>query len=366
MNFDHSEDEAMFKAVAERFVADRYDPERRRGYQRESLGYSVENWKLLAGLGLIGAMFDAGDGGLNIGDTALAAIFEAFGRGLVVEPLAENLLLAGNLFARTAPADLKAKWMPGIVSGELRLALAHRERNARKSVDWIETSALRNGQSTYLSGEKSVVPGGYGADAFIISARAFGAAGDREGTAMFLVPAGSKGLEIKPWRLIDGSVAVSLTLDRVFVESEACLSGGLAEIEWAQSRASLATSAEALGIMERLFADTLEFLKTRTQFGATLGSYQALQHRMVAQYSILAQTRGLLERAVIEGSARAIDGARAFIAEASVTLGHEMIQMHGGMGVTDELAIGHGHKRLMMLSRWPGDATASLDRYACS
>jgi alkylation response protein AidB-like acyl-CoA dehydrogenase len=364
VNFDLSQDEEMFKAVAERFVSDRYDPDRRRGYLAEPWGFSADNWKLLGELGLISAMFGTDEGGLGVGETGLGAIFEAFGRGLVVEPLAQSLLLAGGLFARTASVSLKAQWMPDLVSGARRLALAHRERGARKNGGWTETTAQANGHGQCLSGEKSVVPAGYGVDAYIVSARVSGAAGDRDGIALFLIDAGAKGVTINPWRLIDGSVAITATLDQVQVDGGACLGGGHGEIEAAQSRASLAASAEALGIMERLFTDTLDYLKTRTQFGASLGSFQVLQHRMVAQYSVLEQSRGLLNLAVIENTPRAIDGARAFIAEASITLGHEMIQMHGGMGVTDELIIGQGHKRLMMLSRWPDDASAALDRYA--
>jgi alkylation response protein AidB-like acyl-CoA dehydrogenase len=367
VNFDLSEDELMFKAVAERFVANRYDSDQRRTHQRDPGGFSLANWSLLGELGLISAMFAEADGGLGVGETALAAIFEAFGHGLVIEPLAENLLLAGSLFARTAPATLKAAWMPALVAGERRIAFAHRESRARKNAAWVETIAQGNGrgngQVTYLTGEKSVVPAGYGVDAFIVSARASGDAGARDGIALYLVDATAKGVSTSPWRMIDGSVAITLTLDRVHVDADACLHGGLDDIDWAQSRASLATCAEALGIMERLFAETLAYLKTRKQFGVALGSFQVLQHRMVAQYSMLAQARGLLTLAVLEKTALAIDGARAFIADASVTLGHEMIQMHGGMGVTDDLIIGHGHKRLLMLSRWPDDASAALDRY---
>ncbi len=364
MNFDLTEEEEMFRAVAERFVSDRYDVERRRGYLREPSGYSAQNWKLLSALGLVAAMFGEEDGGLAVGETAIASIFEAFGRGLVVEPLAESLLLAGGLFARTAGATLKSEWMGSLVAGDRRIAFAHREHGARDNGAWIQTSAERGGQGSRLSGEKSLVLAGVGADAFIVSARTSGAVSDRDGIALFLVEAGAQGVNLNPWRLIDGSVAVTLTLDNVLVDEGACLGGGLDDIEASQVRAALATCAEAVGIMERLFADTLDYLKTRKQFGVTLGSFQALQHRMVAQYSMLEQARGLLNLAIIENTARAIHGARAFISEASITFGHEMIQMHGGMGVTDELAIGHGHKRLMMLSRWPDGAGAALDRYS--
>jgi alkylation response protein AidB-like acyl-CoA dehydrogenase len=364
MNFDLSEDEEMLKAVAERFVTDRYDNDKRRAYRSENTSFSSANWALMGELGLIGAMFDAADGGLGVDATGLSTIFEALGRGLVVEPLADGALLAGGLFARLAAAALKARWIKGLLSGEKRLALAHRERGARKNGAWVETTAKRNGHGTYVSGEKAVVPGGIGADAFLVSARVSGEPGSRDGIALYLVDAGAKGVRTRDWRLLDGSAAVTLQLDDVLVEGDACLGGGLSDIEAVQSRASLAASAEALGIMERLFAETIDYLKTRTQFGATLGSFQALQHRMVAQYAALEQARALLTLAVIEGSDRAIDGARAYIADVSVTLGHEMIQMHGGMGVTDELSIGHGHKRLMLLSRWPDDAGVCLDRYS--
>jgi alkylation response protein AidB-like acyl-CoA dehydrogenase len=299
-----------------------------------------------------------------MGPTGLAAIFEALGHGLVVEPLAQGAIVAGGLFARLASDPLKADWMVGLISGAKRLALAHRERSARQNVGWVETSARQDGQGVILSGEKSLVPAGMGADAYLVSARTDGAAGDRDGVALYLVDAGAQGLTIKPWRLLDGSVAITLTLDNVAISRPDCLGGTLADIKTAQSRAALADCAESLGIMERLFADTRDYLKTRTQFGVALGSFQALQHRMVAQYAVLEQARALLTLAAIQGSATATDGARAFIADASVALGHEMIQMHGAMGVTDELAIGHGHKRLMMLARWPEDAAAALDRYA--
>jgi alkylation response protein AidB-like acyl-CoA dehydrogenase len=265
-----------------------------------------------------------------------------------------------------APDEFKSDWMPALVAGARRIAFAHREVRARKNGAWVETTAQRNGQDMYVSGEKSVVPAGFGVDGFIVSARVSGDAGDRDGIGLFFVPANAQGVAINPWRLIDGSVAITLTLDNVLIDSVACLRGGLKDIEEAQSRAALATSAEALGIMERIFSETLEYLKTRKQFGVSLGSFQSLQHRMVAQYSILEQSRGLLNLAAIDKTPRAIDGARAFIAEASVTLGHEMIQMHGGMGVTDDLIIGHAHKRLMLLSRWPDDACVALDRYAAS
>lgn len=368
MNFDLSEEDEMLKALAERFVADRYDQERRRRYQQSSTGFSDENWRLLCELGLIAALFSAEDGGLGIGDPGLVTVFEALGAGLVVEPLVENAAVPGSLLANAAPDSPGAIWLAKLIGGEARLALAHRELAARHNFAWVETRAQDNGNGMLLTGTKSLVPAGRDVDAYIVSARLSGNTGDRDGIGLFLVDAKAPGLGIRPWPLVDGSVAVALTLDNVAVPHEHRLDGGLVQIEAALERGAFLNCAEALGIMEKLYADTLNYLRTRMQFGTALGSFQALQHRMVAQYARLEQCRALLNLATATTEAharsRAVHGARAFIADASVTFGHEMIQMHGAMGVTDELIIGHGHKRLLLLSRWPEDAGAALDRYA--
>ncbi len=367
MNFDLTEDEEMLKALAERFVTDRYDAEQRRTYQAEPQGFSKANWSMLAELGLIAAMFSEADGGLGVGRTGLIAMMEALGRGLIVEPLAENVGLAANLLARVAPSDVRDTWLPGLADGSRMVALAHREHAARQTPTWVETKAAATGDGHTLSGAKSMVVAGLGADAYLVTARQSGAVDAADGVAIFLVEANAPGLTTTPWRLADGTYAVALTLNNVPATN---LGGSLADLDAAQTAAALLRSAEALGVMEKLFADTLDYLRTRKQFGVALGTFQALQHRMVAQYAMLEQARGLLYLAAMTDDAdgnlleKRIHGARAFIADAAMTLGHEMIQMHGGMGVTDELVIGHGHKRLMVLARWPEDATAALDRYA--
>jgi alkylation response protein AidB-like acyl-CoA dehydrogenase len=363
VNFDLTEDEEMLKALVERFVEDHYDPDKRRDYLAAPEGFSRKNWTLMGELGLIALPFAPENGGLGANATALATIFEVLGRGLVVEPLGEATLLAGGLFERLATEELKSEWMPALVAGEKRLAFAHREAAARDNMAWVEMTT-HDGR---LTGEKSLVVAGAGADGYLVSARLSGAPGGDDEIGIFFVEASAPGLSIESWRLVDGAVGATLRLQNVDAVS---LGGSLADIEAVMTRITLAQSAEALGIMERLFAETLEYLKTRKQFGAALGTFQALQHRMAAQYSQIEQARALLNLAMMtdpdDESAwrKAVDGARAFIADASVALGHEMIQMHGGMGVTDELIVGHGHKRLMMLSRWPESAARSFDRYA--
>ncbi|WP_221796723.1 acyl-CoA dehydrogenase family protein [Aquisediminimonas sediminicola] len=370
MNFDLSEDEEMLKAVAERFVTDHYDLERRRGYLAHPQGFSPENWALMGELGLIAAPFAEDNGGIGVGRTGMITIFEALGRGLVVEPLAESVVLAGSLFERSAPDDLKAAWIESLVMGERRLAVAHAEANARDNANWVETTAQIIDGNAILNGEKSAVIAAIGADAYLVSARISGTPFDPAGIALFLVEADTPGLSVTSWRTVDGSVAGILTLDNVSVPPAHFLNGGAQALASAQLDASLVRSAEMLGIMERIFAETQDYLRTRKQFGKPLASFQALQHRMVAQYSALEQSRSLLYFAAmtdpldLASSQKAIDGARAFIAQAAVPLGHEMMQLHGGMGVTDELIIGHGHKRLLMLSRWPESPIATLDRHA--
>ena len=175
MNFDLSEDELMLRDVAARFVSERYTGDARRRHLRHEAGFCPDNWALLGELGLIAAPFAPDNGGLGAGATDLAVIFEALGRGLVVEPLAECAVLAGGLFEAIAPPALQADWLPGLVTGERRLAVAHRERGARDNPAWVETRATPVGDGWRLDGEKSLVPAGVGVDAFLVSARRAGA-----------------------------------------------------------------------------------------------------------------------------------------------------------------------------------------------
>ncbi|MDF8334563.1 acyl-CoA dehydrogenase family protein [Novosphingobium cyanobacteriorum] len=365
VNFDLTEDEEMLKALAERFVVDQYDIDRRRAYVATDEGFGRENWALLGELGLIAAPFAEEHGGLGLDATGIATVFEALGKGLVVEPLIDAVLLAGRLFAATAPEALAAQWIEGLLAGHKRLALAHAETGSRDGSLWVETSATSQGDVATLTGTKAYVVAGAGADGYVVSARTGGSPGDDDGLGLYFVEAGAAGLTATRWRVADGSVAVSLTLDAV---PAVALSGGIAQIEEVEQVASLARSAEAVGIMQRLFDETLEYLRTREQFGTPLGQFQAIQHRMAAQYTALEQARALLNYAMVtQGTpefASAVRGVRAFVAPAALELGHEMIQFHGGMGVTDELIIGHGHKRLLVISRWPDSPEAALDAYA--
>ncbi|RVQ66578.1 acyl-CoA dehydrogenase [Croceicoccus ponticola] len=370
MNFELNEDEEMLKAVVERFVLDRYDVESRRTYLGEAGGFSAENWALLAELGVMAVPLPEDFGGLGLDATALAVTFEALGRGIVVEPVLESAVLPALILANCNNADLAERWIGELASGEKRIALAHAEANARSGSTWIETRAVEQDGSVTLDGSKAYAIAGGSADAFLVSARFSGNPGDADGWSLFLVPADATGLRIEQWRLADGTWTASLDLSAVTVGADARIDCNADQVVHIRALASLARSAEALGIMEAMFAETLDYIRTREQFGTPLGTFQVIQHRMADQYAALEQSRALIELATVNAGepsfARHVAGARAFIAETSLALGHEMIQMHGGMGVTDELSIGQGHKRLLVLSRWPEPPTATLDRFAAA
>ena len=359
MNFELTEDEEMLKAVVERFVADHYDVEKRRKYLREPAGFSGDNWSVLADLGLLALPFAEDDGGLDLGATALSVVFQALGRGIVVEPLLESAILPGLYLAHGLPGDLRGEWLAGVLAGEKRVALARQDAGLYRG---DQTVRAREADGTaVLSGQKPFAIAGAEADAFIVAA---------DDGALYLVPADAPGLEVREWRLADGTHTASLGLDEVTVPASHRLDIAPEAATRIETLAALARASEALGIMDAMFQETLGYLRTREQFGTAIGKFQAIQHRMAALYAVLEQCRALVETAIVaEGTDRFADdtqGARAFIAEHSLELGHEMIQMHGGMGITDELSIGQGHKRLLVLSRWPEPPLATLDRYAAA
>lgn len=365
MNFELNEDEEMLKAVVERFVGDRYDVERRRGYLNEDSGFSAENWSVLAELGILAVPFSDDDGGLGLDATALSVIFQALGAGIVVEPVLESAILPGLYLAEGLSGELRDDWVAGIISGERRLAMARREMGLIGNDRPHQTTVRTTGESVIVDGEKAYAIAGGKADGFIVSA-----IGEDGAESLYLIPADAEGLDTREWRLADGSFTASLTLEGVTIPASNRLELDAAGQQRIETLASLARSSEALGIMGAMFNETLEYLRTREQFGMPLGKFQAVQHRMAGQYALLEQCRALVELAVVNESkpdfTTNTDGARAFIAEHALELGHEMIQLHGGMGVTDELAIGQGHKRLLVLSRWPEAPLVTLDRYAAA
>jgi len=351
VDFGLNDDQAMLKTLIERFVADRYPSGARSGYRAASAGFSNENWALLAELGVLSLPFAEPDGGLGGGAVEIATVMEEIGHGLVAEPLLDCLLVGGGLIAHAGTAPQRQAWIGRIMAGEAQVALAWAEHGTRFDLDRPAT-IFSDGA---LHGAKTLVAGA--ADAYVVTAT------DRGVAKLFLVAADASGLHRRDYRLVDGSIACELAMDGIAAEP---MAAGLETLSAVADRARLAASAEMVGIMTLLFDTTLDYVRQRQQFGVAIGSFQALQHRLADQYAALEQARSQLYRAMLaepDEAQAAIAAAKSYISTAAVRLGEECIQLHGGMGVSDELDLGHGHKRILRLASYFGDAAHELQRY---
>lgn len=369
MDFELSEEQTLLRNLVDRFVKDRYDAARRAAYLGTEAGFSAEGWAMLADMGVLALPFAAGHGGMEGGLVEIMVTMMALGRGVAVEPMLAGPLMAGTLLEQAGTAEQIAAWLPRIIDGSAHLALAHIERQARHDLAWVKTTARPRGEHAILNGGKSFVLGAGGADGFIVSARdAAAKPGDENAIGFYLVAADAPGLTRKPYRLTDGSVSCVLELSET---PAAPLAGGWRAFRAMLDKARLAISAEMVGIMDMLLEQTLDYVRSRKQFGAAIGSFQAIQHRAVELYVLLEMSRSHLFRAASmdhdgEALTQAILGAKCFIADAAVKLAEECIQFHGAMGVTDELIIGHGYKRLLLLAALFGDSDSDLEAYAAA
>lgn len=360
MNFDFSEEQLLLRETVSRWAAERHglDTARRRAQRRQPGGFDREGWRELGALGLLALPFAADMGGLGGGPADLVAVAEPLGAALAIEPFTEALVMAGSLIEAGGDRATLAR----VIAGEAVPAAALGERGGRYNLHHVETRARAEGAGWRLSGAKSAVWQGGAADLFLVSARVAGDARERAGLGLFLVEAAA--VERRPWVAADGSLAAELAFHdapATFLECDA-----EDALDLALDRTWLAAAAEMLGIAQMLFDQTLAYVKTRVQFGQPIGRFQAIQHRMVDCYARLEQARSMVYRAAARGDTAAIAAARAFVAEASIAIAHEAVQFHGGMGVTDELVIGHGLKRIQMLARLHGDSDVAAGRYAAA
>ncbi len=364
MNFDLTEDQALLKAAVERFVSDSYggDLEARRAARVTPAGFAAQHWQRLADSGVLALPVSAANEGLGGGRVELMVVMEALGRGLVAEPVLDAAIVPATLLDAAQQKPLLASLM----TGETLFALAHAEREARYNLAHVGTSAKVRGDKVIIDGMKTAVLSGGVADVLIVSARSSGGTRDRDGIGFWIIPANAPGVDRRSYRLADGSVAAEIALRGVEVDAGAQLPGGLEILAPVVATARLAAAAEMLGLMTLLFDNTLAYVKTRSQFGKSLGSFQVIQHRMTDAYVLVEQARSHVVRAALASDAdfaRAAAGAKAFVADAALKVAHEAVQLHGGMGITDELLIGHALKRVRVLALTFGDVTAALDDY---
>jgi alkylation response protein AidB-like acyl-CoA dehydrogenase len=371
MNFNLSEEQTMIQDSVARFVQDNYTFDQRNATVALPHGLRPENWQQFAKLGWLSIPFAATYGGFGGGPVDTMVIMQEFGRGLVAEPYLPTVLLFGALLEAGASEELKNELIPQIIAGELQGAFAFVERQSRYAITDVKTRARQDGVDWVLSGEKTVVLNGGAAQKLVVLARSSGDQADESGLSLFLVDSRAEGLTTNTYRMTDGREAANVTLDNVKAED---VIGGLGEgyslMSPVVDRAMIAVAADALGVMESLSAQTLDYLKTRKQFGTHIGSFQALQHRMVDSFAACENTRSLLYRAVCaldsgdEDAQRSLLALKVMVGRAGRRIGGEGIQMHGGMGMTEELPVGSYVKRLMIANTLFGDADHHQQRFS--
>ena len=373
MDFSYNEIQAMLDDSVEKFIANDYDFETRQKYAASDKGYSPEVWRTFAELGWTSVPFSEEDGGFGGGPADLMVLMLRFGKGLVVEPYLANIVLAGGVLRRAADAGQKQQWLHPVIAGELQAALAYAEPQSRYDIGNVRTTAAADGDGWVLNGAKGVVFNGGNAELLVVSARTSGAQTDAEGITLFAVPASADGIRVRAYPTVDGQQAAEIHFDNVAVAGSAVLGEpgeGFAALDAAIDDATLAVSAEAVGIMQVMAEKTVEYSKNRMQFGVPIGSFQVLQHRMVDMFTDCEQSYSLLLWATMraaqgdEDAKRAISAIKYQVGTAGRKVGQEAVQIHGGMGVSWDVDIAHYFKRLTAIDQILGNADWHLDRLA--
>jgi len=373
MDFSLNDVQEMLADSIDKFIENDYDFDTRQKYAASDKGYSDDVWKTFAELGWTAVPFSEADGGFDGGPVDIMVIMRRFGSALIVEPYLANVVLAGGVLKRVANDEQKQRWLHPVIGGELQAALAFMEPQARYELSNVASTAQQDGDDWVLSGRKGFVINGGTADVLVIPARTSGDSCAEDGITLFLVDASAKGLSRNAYHTVDGLRAAEITLHDVRVGPDAVLGqagGGYAALEAAMSDATLAVSAEAVGIMQLLKDKTVEYSKSRSQFGVPIGTFQALQHRMVDMLTACEQAESLLVWATMTyaqngtEASRAISSVKYLVSSSGQRVAEEAVQIHGGMGVTWELDVAHYFKRVTAIGQLFGNADWHLDKLA--
>jgi alkylation response protein AidB-like acyl-CoA dehydrogenase len=364
MDFSLNEFQSMLADSVAKFVSNEYDFATRQRSAADSRGYSAGVWQNFCDLGWTALPFAESDGGLDGGPIETMLLMQQFGRGLVVEPYLANVVLAGGVLRRLGNDAQKTRWLQPLISGDLQATLAFVEPQSRYEIAAIATTAVADGDSWIINGSKGVVLNGGNAGLLIIPAMT-------AGVSLFAVAADADGVTRKSYATVDGAAAAELTLHNVRVDRGALLGAadqGLPTFEAVIDEATLAVCAEAVGIMQALTDKTVEYCKNRVQFGVPIGSFQALQHRMVDMFTATEQSYSLLLWATLANADNTADAKRAVsaikyqIGTAGKLVGQEAVQLHGGMGMSWEFDVGHYFKRLTVIGQMLGNGDWHLDK----
>ncbi|MEP5568617.1 MAG: acyl-CoA dehydrogenase [Halioglobus sp.] len=370
MDFSLSEEQVLLRESVEKYVADHGGVERHRKLSQSEMGYDGDAWKAFAELGWLALPFSEADGGLGGSVTDQMVLCESLGKALVREPYLHCVATCGGLLSLAANEAQRAAHIPDLIEGSSQWAFAFAETGSGYDFAAISTIATATGDGVSLSGKKIAVLNGHAADQLIVSALT--EPGNPDSLSLFIVAADKPGVSRCAFTAVDGSRGAVITFEGVELSAQDCLGErgeGAATIARALDPALVAIGAESLGAMQVLLDATVEYSKTREQFGQPIGKFQALQHRMADMYLKLEETRSLLYNAAIlleEGDNKAPAACAALkvkLAEAGRFVAHEAVQLHGGIGMTDELIIGHLLKRLLLLAKLYGDEDYYLERY---
>ncbi len=375
MDFELSDEQKLLKESVDRWASDRYGTLAQiNASRRQPTGFSETTWRELGDLGLLGLPFAEADGGFGGGATETMVVMEAMGRALAPEPYLASVILGGGAVALGGDQAQRQRLLPQLAEGTLRLALAHGERQARYDLTDVATSAHRSGGGYVLDGCKTVALSADSAGLLVVSARLGGGRRDSNGVCLFLVPRDAPGVEVKGYPTQDGGRAADVTMTNVEVPIDAMLGlpgEGLAVIERVTENAIAALAAEAVGVMDALLALTVDYLKTRRQFGAAIGGFQALQHRAVDMLTAVEQARSMALYATMmvqsdDPHARraALSAAKVQINRSARLVGQQAVQLHGGVGMTMEYHGAHYFRRLVVIEQTFGDTPHHLRQLA--
>lgn len=375
MDFSNTEEQQMLQESVQKFVHKSYDFDARNQIIASEKGYSQENWELFAELGWLTVPFKEDDGGFGGSAVDLAVMMEEFGKAMLVEPFIASAVLSGGLISEQGSAEQKAELLPKIMEGKLQLACAYAEPGSRFNLANIKTSAVADGDSVVLNGSKTAVLNGSNAEVLLVVARESGAATASEGISVFMVDAASPGVSIQAFANVDGKKSSEINLKDVSVPASRRLGAAgtaLQALQDSVDRATLAVSAEAVGAMEALLHKTVEYSKTRKQFGTAIGTFQALQHRMADMFIECQLARSIVIMAAMKldggedsiEKTKAVSAAKSRIGKAIQKVGQEAIQIHGGIGMTEELDVGHLFKLVTAAEIMFGNTDFHTERFA--
>lgn len=374
MNFDYTEEQQLLADTLRRFLATGYSFDARTKILASPSGWSEDVWAAFAEMGLLGVPFAEAHGGYGGSAVDVMIVMEAIGEGLVVEPYLATVGLGGQVVARGGSPAQQQRILPGLVQGKLKLAVALTEREARYDLHRVATRARRAGDGWVLDGDKRAVLHGGCADLLVVPARTAGADADPRGIGLFLIERGAPGLGLTDFRTLDNLRVADLRLSGVRVPADGLVggeAGGLDLLEEVVDYATALVCAEAVGAMRYANEATLDYLKTRRQFGVPIGSFQALQHRMVDMTISHEQARSMACLACVKVDSadpaerrRVVSAAKVKIADACRHVSQEAVQLHGGMGMTEELKVSHTFRRLTSIAQAFGDADHHLERFA--